>query len=179
MVRYINKEEYRVSNWSGGKTREIMILPDGADYGKREFGLRISSATVELEESDFTNLPGVHRFITLLSGKMNLTINGKNIEVLPKQIVEFEGEDIVHCVGKATDFNLMLKGMNGEMVLLKKEERRIVKKESILAFADKETKIVIDGKEYLIKENDSILCKDVEEIISLDRDVIAIVIQEN
>ena len=137
MIKVLKKENYKVSEWSGGVTKEILILPEEGDYSERRFHARVSSAVVEDKESDFTELKGVHRFISLIHGDMELHINDNEPKILsPLDIVEFEGEDKVHCVGKATDFNLMLKGVNGKLSLLPIGEKRTALKEgTVLIFA--------------------------------------------
>ena len=116
-IRHLTSEDYKVSQWSGGTTTEIFIWPEGASYAAREFSLRISSATVELEESDFTALPGVTRYIVPLQGGFTLTHPGKAPVVLSPLDTpyRFSGQIDTHCVGRATDFNLMLKGVEGVM----------------------------------------------------------------
>lgn len=118
-ILHLTEKDYKVGLWSGGSTTELFIWPEGADYGKREFAFRVSSARVDLEESDFTPLIGVTRYITPLSGGFTLT--HPNCEpVVQGPLAEpyrFSGEIPTHCVGKATDFNLMLKGVEGEMQL--------------------------------------------------------------
>ena len=52
-----DKTNYSTSAWSGGATTEIRIMPEGSRYADREFLWRLSSATVEVEESTFTALP--------------------------------------------------------------------------------------------------------------------------
>lgn len=118
-IWHLTEKDYKASNWSGGTTKELLIWPEGADYGKREFEVRISSATVELEESDFTPLAGVTRYITPLIGGFTLTHPGEQPVVMGPMAepYRFSGETPTHCVGKATDFNLMLKGVEGEMTL--------------------------------------------------------------
>ena len=54
---HLTKDDYVVSQWSGGTTTQLAIAPSGAQYGDRAFLWRLSSATVDLEESDFTPLP--------------------------------------------------------------------------------------------------------------------------
>ena len=55
MKSVLKKEEnYSVSEWSGGKTKELAIYPPKCRYADRDFIFRLSSATVELDESDFT-----------------------------------------------------------------------------------------------------------------------------
>ena len=41
------KGQYPVSNWSGGSTTELYLDPPQASYVQRNFGVRVSSATVE------------------------------------------------------------------------------------------------------------------------------------
>ena len=116
-VLHLTERDYKTSVWSGGTTTELFIWPAGADYGKREFAFRISSATVDLEESDFTPLPGVTRYITPLTGGFTLTHPGETPIVMAPmdRPYRFSGEIATHCLGRATDFNLMLKGAAGEM----------------------------------------------------------------
>lgn len=118
-ILHLTEKDYKVGLWSGGSTTELFIWPEGADYSKREFTFRVSSARVDLEESDFTPLMGVTRYITPLTGGFTLTHPG-NAPVVMGPLSEpyrFSGEIRTHCVGKATDFNLMLKGTDGEMTL--------------------------------------------------------------
>ena len=118
-IVHLTQKDYKIGLWSGGSTTELFIWPEGADYTKREFTLRVSSARVDLEESDFTPLAGVTRYITPLTGGFTLT-HPDTAPVVMGPLSEpyrFSGEIQTHCVGKATDFNLMLKGTDGEMAL--------------------------------------------------------------
>lgn len=116
-VQVISPRSYRESRWSGGVTREIWIYPPDGDYSTRRFKARISSATVDVEESDFTALPGVTRYITPIRGGFTLDRPGK----APKTMgpldtpYRFDGGEPTHCKGTATDFNLMLKDARGSM----------------------------------------------------------------
>ena len=106
----ITPQDHVVSLWSGGKTRQIYIHPPGAKYADRDFIFRVSSASVELEESDFTPLPDYQRFLSILKGKMSLTIQGREAVALsPYDVVTFDGGEKVQSQGKCTDFNLMLR----------------------------------------------------------------------
>ena len=118
-ILHLKQADFATSRWSGGTTTELLIWPEGASYASREFAVRISSAVVELAESDFTPLPGVTRYITPLSGGFTLTHPGKAPVVMGPLAApyRFSGEESTHCVGTATDFNLMLKDTAGEMRL--------------------------------------------------------------
>ena len=129
-MRHLTANDFQVSTWSGGKTVQIAISPEGAAYAERNFLWRVSSATVELDESAggedaascrpagtkasclsvFTALPDYHRWIFPLSGTMSLSHNGGPVQTLkPHEAHFFDGADATHCRGRCTDFNLMLR----------------------------------------------------------------------
>ena len=116
-VLHLTKKDFKTSLWSGGSTTELFILPVGANYATREFSLRISSAKVDLQESDFTTLNNVVRYITPLTSGFTLSHpNSEPIVMKPLATpYRFSGDIPTHCVGQATDFNLMLKGVDGKM----------------------------------------------------------------
>ncbi len=118
---HLTPKDYKTSAWSGGTTTEVFIWPEGASYAAREFQFRISSARVDMEESDFTALPGVTRYITPLSGSFTLSHReGEPVVLAPlAEPYRFDGGIETHCVGMATDFNLMLKGVEGEMKVVR------------------------------------------------------------
>lgn len=109
-MKHLSEDDYKVSTWSGGKTTELAIAPEGAVYADRDFLWRMSSATVELDESEFTELPDYDRLITPLDGVMTLTHNGgEPVELNPGDVDGFDGAWHTHSVGRCTDFNLMLR----------------------------------------------------------------------
>lgn len=118
-ISHLTAADFRTSCWSGGTTTELFLYPEDSSYAARDFLFRISSATVELEESDFTVLPGVERCITPLTGSFTLTHPGLPPVTLPPLAVpyRFPGGIPTHCAGRATDFNLMLKNCQGCMEL--------------------------------------------------------------
>lgn len=118
-IRHLHPEDFKTSRWSGGTTTELFLYPPEGNYQDRAFLFRISSATVDTEESNFTPLPGVERYITPLSGSFVLSHpNGAQVKMPAlSEPYRFSGETATHCVGKATDFNLMLKNCKGRMEL--------------------------------------------------------------
>ncbi len=119
-IEIYTEKDRSVSKWSGGETTQLWIFPKDGDYASRNFRARISSATVRTEESDFTALSGVVRYITPLSGGFTLRHgDGRTIRMEPlSEPYRFDGGIATHCSGKATDFNLMLKGVEGNMAIL-------------------------------------------------------------
>ena len=117
-MRHLRPADYTVSEWSGGRTVQLSIGPEGERYADRKFLWRISSATVELETSEFTALPDYERLIVPIRGEMILSHNGgEEILLRPFDVHRFDGADLTISKGKCTDFNLMLrKGkVTGEM----------------------------------------------------------------
>jgi environmental stress-induced protein Ves len=111
MKRDIKKRDsLRVSAWSGGSTTELFIYPGDAVLAKRNFELRVSSATVEAEESIFSSFAGYVRHITPLTGEMRLVHEGhREVLLTPLQVDTFEGDWTTRSYGRCTDFNLIHK----------------------------------------------------------------------
>lgn len=108
-IKYIRKEEHTTTAWSGGTTTQLAIYPVRAEYAKRNFKWRISSAGVEAEASEFTHLPGFWRYLMIIEGEMALEHEGHHSVVLkPYEQDSFSGEWTTHSKGRVTDFNLML-----------------------------------------------------------------------
>ncbi len=115
------QRDYQISKWSGGTTTQLYIYPEDGDYAARKFQVRISSATVEDEVSQFTSLPGVKRFLMTLNGKLRLVHKDQYEKTLrPGQVEKFPGDWETTSYGKVRDFNLMLK--DGAKGLMEYEE---------------------------------------------------------
>lgn len=107
-MKVIHRKEQTTTKWSGGLTTELYIFPEGSDYKKRDFSFRLSTATVEIDKSTFTPLPGVDRTLMVLEGQMDLLHEGQHSSSLtPLQQDRFKGEWITESKGQCTDFNLM------------------------------------------------------------------------
>ncbi|SHI51956.1 HutD/Ves family protein [Lutispora thermophila] len=129
-IKLITKEQQKTSTWSGGTTTQLAIYPENADYGMRNFIWRLSSATVEADESVFTSLPGIERIIMILEGEIILEHEGHYKKVLGKfQQDSFSGSWTTRSIGQATDFNLMMRdGCQGQLeaLVLEKHEWRTI-----------------------------------------------------
>ncbi|HJI30114.1 MAG TPA: HutD family protein [Veillonellaceae bacterium] len=108
--RIYREEDYHVTGWSGGKTKELFISPLSSSYGERNFELRISSATVETETSLFTKLTNIDRLLIVLKGNISISHKGEPFHELPPLTGDyFTGEEITKSRGCCTDFNVMLR----------------------------------------------------------------------
>jgi environmental stress-induced protein Ves len=128
-TKLYRESEYPEKEWAGGKTREIFICPKEASYDERNFVFRLSSATIEQEESQFTSLPNYDRTIMVLEGEVILSFEGTRVTRLSKwEQDQFDGKEITRSFGKIKDYNLMvLKGNRGslEALTLGKERQEV------------------------------------------------------
>ena len=109
-IAILRPADYVTTQWSGGTTTQLTIAPENAVYADRDFLWRVSSATVELEESDFTSLPDYERWISTLEGEIRLRHGeGAEIRLLPLQVHRFDGAAATRSRGRCRDFNLMLR----------------------------------------------------------------------
>lgn len=117
----LRREHYKMSNWVGGSTSELYIYPPDCFYSERNFDFRVSTATVDMESTDFTSLPGFNRHIMLIEGKMKLVHEGYHKIDLPLYGHDFfKGEWHTKSQGKCRDLNLMIKeGLNGDLETVK------------------------------------------------------------
>ena len=128
-IEIIRKSEQNTSTWSGGTTTELAIYPVGASYSDRNFAWRLSSANVELEESTFTSLPGIWRYIMVIDGEMLLEHDEHHkVHLKPYEQDSFNGGWVTKSKGKVTDFNLMLAdGYNGRIEAIHVSEELNIK----------------------------------------------------
>lgn len=102
------KAEFTPVPWPGGTTTELFIHPSGTSNAERNFECRISSATVELEESVFSDFSGYERHIAPLAGTMRLEHEGHHSVTLhPCETDSFSGDWRTRSFGKCVDFNLI------------------------------------------------------------------------
>lgn len=120
-IRIYGEENYKMSKWSGGNTRELAIYPENAKYLDRDFIWRLSSADSDLEESSFTKLPDYDRILMVLDGEVVLA-HGEERTVSLKALEQdtFDGAVKTKCFGSLKkDYNLIFrKGSKGRMELI-------------------------------------------------------------
>ncbi len=108
--RTIRAAEMKTSDWSGGRTTEIFIHPEGASVNARDFEVRVSTATVELDESTFSDYRGYIRRIMPVEGAFELTIDEQDpIKLAQLEATTFDGGRHVRSAGKCRDFNVIHK----------------------------------------------------------------------
>ena len=110
-IKIISKNDITPSIWDGGKTYEYFLSPADSSYAARDFDFRISTASIDIEKSKFTVLPGISRQLMVLSGSIILFHNNHHQNHLNKGDIDiFDGGWETTSIGKCVDFNLMTKG---------------------------------------------------------------------
>ncbi len=169
MIKQIKATDYKTSTWSGGTTTQIVIHPETELYENRNFAYRISSATIDLEESDFTPLPKYKRFITPLDNKITLAHGKEQIALSPLEIHSFSGATQTKSMGKCTDFNLMIdNSLEGSLESLYVKDQIVIeaikKTENIIIFS---VKGMFKINEFLNKEKETLVISDFEGNLTL------------
>lgn len=136
----ISPDTYLNSTWSGGRTTQLCLLPAGASYAERNFDLRISSATVEMEESVFSDLRGYSRIIAPLEGSFDLQHPDRkglqHFHLERYQLHAFDGGEKTLCRGRGRDFNVIFRhGLDVKVMRLEPGEEPLALNLSAAALA--------------------------------------------
>lgn len=108
--KIIRKNKTKKTVWSGGTVSELYIYPENADFRNRDFIFRISTATVDVERSDFTFFDDYSRIIMTLDNEFLLTHNDEEKVALSRyQPHVFYGGDRTTSSGKVNDYNFIMK----------------------------------------------------------------------
>ena len=130
-IEIIKKHQQKESVWSGGKTNQIYIHPSNSTLQDRDFDFRISSAIVEVENSEFTSFNGYDRALMVLNGELEIFHENHYSKKLKQYEVDcFSGDWKTTSNGKITDFNLIFnRGLKGELNYLTLNGDQIISKD--------------------------------------------------
>ena len=148
----LKENNYSISDWSGGKTRELSIFPHSSKYADREFIWRLSSATVDLDESDFTMLPDYNRVLMVLKGSVVLTYDDvKTVNLNELEQDSFDGASKTKSYGRITDFNLMVrKGNEGILDVIRPESSAVTCEDTLGSSKDNITHALYCKEGYFL-----------------------------
>ncbi len=152
MIKTIKSKAFEISNWSGGTTSELFIYPAKSKYKTLDFLFRLSKATIEQDYSVFTPLKGVNRKLMLLEGDITLKHKTHHTASLkPLEFDTFLGDWTTECIGKATDFNLMMRGKtSGEYKVVTAQNAKQV------------LEMIKDDFTFLYIVKGNVLCEEIE-----------------
>jgi environmental stress-induced protein Ves len=109
-IQHFKADNSKTITWASGTSTELFIYPPTGDFQKRDFLFRLSTATVEAEESVFSDFSGITRTLMLLKGNLTLIHEGRYTkELKPFDQDTFDGGWDTKSKGKVKDFNLMCK----------------------------------------------------------------------
>lgn len=114
---FLPAETRKTINWAHGTSTELFVYPLDGDFVTRDFTFRISTATVEADETTFSSFPAITRILMILEGKLTLIHEGR----YTKQLNTFDqdtfmGDWNTKSQGRVRDFNLMCKnGAKGKV----------------------------------------------------------------
>ena len=154
-MKDLNKKRI-VSTWKGGKTTQLCIVPENASLQERNFDLRISSATIDLERSEFSDFRGYRRYLMKLEGDITLLIDDKTITIKRDEAFEFMGDEKVISLSKepSRDFNVIIKKDKKADISIKENEKLNTNKGEYIFSLEKAK---INGKDvdkYALYETD-------------------------
>jgi environmental stress-induced protein Ves len=109
-IQHFKTDPSKVVLWASGTSAEIFIYPPTGDFQTRDFLFRISTATVEADETVFTAFAGITRTLMVLKGNLTLIHQDHYTKSMaPFEQDTFQGGWDTRSEGIVTDFNLMCK----------------------------------------------------------------------
>jgi len=95
-------------SWANGNSTELFVYPADGNFQTRDFTFRISTATVDAEETTFSDFSGLTRILLPLKGRLTLIHEGRYTKVLePFEQDQFDGAWNTRSKGKVQDFNVI------------------------------------------------------------------------
>ncbi len=174
-ISIVKWSDFKTSTWSGGTTSEIIIVPEGAEVGKRNFNLRISTATCDLDESVFSDYTGYKRYIAPVDGELVLDVEGSEIKLNPYEVYEFNGSDAVTGYSKVRDYNLIFKeGLDALMesfVLRDIKVLTLTSKNYLIQSFDSDIRFETENESGVLNKNDALLIENANGFLKLYSEV--------
>lgn len=165
MVTVIRHAQQKTTQWSGGTTTELWLWPEGTSYLDRTFDIRISTATIDVPESTFSDLSGYTRYLMSLTDPITLFKDQLDPVLLEPLIpYAFDGGASMKSIGTATDFNVMVKPSlqadlkahsikEGDSLELDEMTFAVYVLKGIVTWVSGEQSNVLSPKDFLIAQN--------------------------
>lgn len=160
----------KISHWAGGSSSQICIWPENADYSRRDFLFRISTATADSDElSPYTSLPGVTRHLLMLEGTAQVEHKGHySLNMTPyKEIDTFDGGWESCAKGKVRDFNLMCRENSEGRLSVCAESGEIAPENAdylLLFCSEGQAELRIGGEKLFLKKEDALFLSRAEPV---------------
>lgn len=160
-LQIIHFSDLTPTTWSGGLTYEYLISPPNASYALKQFAFRLSSATIEVETSTFTQFEGFHRYLIMIDAPLVILHNGIKKSIAPQQLFSFDSNDTVQSFSKGSDFNFMVAHQYPTCSLTLVKGTYHPTTSQMYCFALEAGTWKISGKAYSIASKDLILLENV------------------
>ncbi|MDN5352860.1 MAG: uncharacterized protein PWQ12_1781 [Clostridiales bacterium] len=113
-IQMIEPARQNVSSWAHGESTELYLFPESGSFEARKFLWRVSTATVASDQSTFSVLYGVKRWLMPIDGPLLLKHMHNQqslyeINLKPFEAHCFRGDWETLGFGMTRDFNLLLK----------------------------------------------------------------------
>lgn len=161
--KIIRKENQKERLWTGGVSKQLYIYPDGSTIDN-PFSFRVSTATINPGEYNFTAFKGYKRLLILLSGSVKLEIDGKDYYLKPLSHIFFSGDSHTSSLAeeKSIDFNLIFKEninlLNFEIIESKFLGNNLPPKSINIFYNLEENRHVhINNNEYILGKEDTLI----------------------
>lgn len=154
ILEHIPFDSITPSLWQGGKTFEYCIFPATSSYSEKNFDYRISSATIDIAPSEFTQFDGYTRYLIMLDNTLEIHQNKQHKEFKALEIFSFDSQDQITSFSKGSDFNLMIKkSKNNALVSLHKNSLKLTASKTIL-IALSNCSLTVANKPITLKAKD-------------------------
>lgn len=175
-MKEITKSEFKITDWSGGQTTQLYIHPEGADFSKRDFDFRISSASFKETSSNFSDFSGYQRYILPLKSFIKIGHEGLYERTInPYEVEYFDGRWKTYSENSldTIDYNFIVKnGSDATMEIIKTNKEIKTDGYTFYAFSVKDFTIEIDGEiKNLVGGNLYIIENDFK-ILNLEEEII-------
>jgi environmental stress-induced protein Ves len=182
-TQLIPSAAHTTTQWSGGSSTQLFIFPTGSNVADRNFDFRISTAKVEVNESNFTPFVGFDRTLLILDGIIQISHEGHHEKGLkPFDQDFFKGDWSTKSVGIGVDFNVINKpefsNETEVLKLLKVEQVTVENSSNWLIFYLYKGAIEINN-EFLLQQGDVLVVEESEsgvlKIIAEEESVVVLV----
>ncbi|MBC2857363.1 HutD family protein [Cetobacterium sp. 2A] len=166
IIKYSNATK---TQWSGGLTAQLYIKPDNYTV-KDDFDIRISVASINPGENDFTFYRGYERILVILKGSIEISSKNSKFENLKEfKIHEFSGNDSTKskALQISEDFNVIYKknkyNIEAKIIDNKEFEEIEIFRDNYIYNYDGISEIKFENQDIVLKSKELLLLRELDE----------------
>ena len=164
-------QDFSRNDWSGGTSTQLVIYPSESDLSKQNFEFRISTASIDVEESQFTQFFSHKRIICSLLNPITLIhSDSQPFYLTPFVPYSFDGWMKTKCVGKTIDFNVVFNdGWDASIKVYQIDS--MIDMDYIQSYSDLTYLFQVKGESFintfLLEESELLLFKEIPDDFNL------------